>query len=67
MPVTLRRASGEQNMWFGQMRLLFAFSRGGQEYHAAFIRWYEAVGNGDQKRAGQTGPVAARNAHACSA
>ena len=39
MSETPRRAS-EQEMWFGQLRLLFAFTRGPQEYNAAFIRWY---------------------------
>ena len=56
------RAPGERELWFGQMRLLFTFTRGGQQYHAAFIRWYEAMPSGAQKRAGQTGPVAARSA-----
>ena len=66
MSETPCRAS-EQEMWFGQLRLLFAFTCGGQEYTAAFtdgIRWYEAVPNGHQRtgRAPQAGPVAARNA-----
>lgn len=49
-------------MWFGQLRLLFTFTRGGQDFNAAFVRWYEAVPPSSQKRAGQTGPVAARKA-----
>ena len=55
---------GEQELWFGQLRLLFAFTRGRQEYHAAFIQWYEAVPSGPRKpsRAGHIGPVAARDA-----
>ena len=39
------------------MRLLSAFTRGAQEYYAAFFRRYEAVPSGTHKRAGQAGPV----------
>ena len=56
-------------MWFGQLRLLFAFTRGGQEYNAAFIRWYEAVPNGHQRtgRARQAGLWLPATPFGCSA
>ena len=37
------RRAGDKELWFGQLRLLFALTRGGHTFNTAFIRCYEAV------------------------